>query len=93
MNVTNGNNSKIIKTVHLLGAAIDNKLIAKNTPFGKAIEHVVDKFYNLYDSQDDGLEINILFENGLPNSLLGVSLRNATLNYHPLGLLESAFIR
>jgi hypothetical protein len=51
------------------------------------IEHVVDKFYNLFDSQDDGLEINILFENGIPRSLLGVSLSDAFLNYHPLGLV------
>jgi hypothetical protein len=83
---TSGNNSKIIKSVDLLGAAINNKSISKNTDFGKAIEHVVDKFYNLYDSQDNGLEYNILFENHIPLGLIGVSLKNATLNYHPLGL-------
>ena len=43
--------------------AIDNKLIAKNIPFGNATEHVVDKFYNLYSSQNDGLEFNKIYEN------------------------------
>ena len=52
------NHSKIIKSVHLLGAAINNKLIAKDTHFEKAIEHLVEKFYNLYSSQGDGLEFN-----------------------------------
>ena len=84
---TSSNNSKIIKSVHLLGAAINNKLIAKNAPFGNATEHVVDKFYNLYNPEDEGLEVNILYENHIPLGLLGVSLENATLNYHPLGLV------
>ena len=84
---TSFNNSKKIMSVHLLGAAIDNKTVAKNTPFGNAIAHVVDKFYNLYNPEDDGLEINTLYENKIPVGLLGVSLKNATLNYYPLGLV------
>ena len=32
---TSSNNSKIIKSVHLLGVAINNTLIAKNTTLGK----------------------------------------------------------
>ena len=31
------NHSKIIKSVHLLGAAINNELITAKTPFGNAI--------------------------------------------------------
>ena len=65
-------NSKIIKSVHLLGAAIDNKLIENNTIFGNAIEHLVEKFYNLYSSQDDGLEFNKNFEKHEPLGLVGV---------------------
>ena len=80
---------KTITSVHLLGAAINNKVIANNNLFGNATEQVVDKFVNLYNSQDDGLEINILYENRIPFGLLGVSLENATLNYHPLGLVGS----
>lgn len=81
------NNSKIITSVHLLGAAIDNKVIANNTAFGKAIENTVVRFHNLYNSQDDGLEFNLLYENRIPLSRLGESLENITLNYHPLGLV------
>jgi esterase/lipase superfamily enzyme len=65
------NNSKIIKTVHLLGAAINNKLIANDTSFGKAIEHLAEKFYNLHSSQDDGLEYNKKVENHEPLGLVG----------------------
>ena len=64
-------------------------MIANNNLFGNATEQVVDKFVNLYNSEDDGLEINILYENRIPFGLLGVSLENATLNYHPLGLVGS----
>lgn len=81
------NNSKIITSVHLLGAAIDNKVVANNTAFGKAIENTVERFHNLYISQDDGLEFNLLYENRIPLSRLGESLENITLNYYPLGLV------
>jgi hypothetical protein len=84
---TSRNNSKIIKSVHLLSAVIDNKSIAKDAPFGNAIEHVVDKFYNLYNPQDDGLEVNILYENRLNFNLIGTSLENITLNHNPIGLV------
>ena len=52
------NNSKWkgkIASVHLLGAAIDNTLIRNHT---SAIVHVVHKFYNLYNPEDDGLKVN-----------------------------------
>jgi Alpha/beta hydrolase of unknown function (DUF900) len=45
-----------ITSVHLLGAAIDRGEIAANTTFGKAIENVVDNFYNLRNSEDNMLE-------------------------------------
>jgi hypothetical protein len=41
--------------VNLLGAAINNLSITKGTPLGDAIKIVVEKLYNLYSSQDDGL--------------------------------------
>jgi hypothetical protein len=87
MNLGTRNDSKIIDSVHLLGAAIDNKEVAKNTAFGMAIENVVERFYNLYNSQDDGLEVNLLYENKIPLTRMGDSLENITLNYHPLGLV------
>ena len=59
-----------IASVHLLGAAINNSLIAQNTLLGNAIENIVDKFYNLYDPEDDGLTVNQL-ENHQPLGLVG----------------------
>jgi Alpha/beta hydrolase of unknown function (DUF900) len=76
------NNSKIIKSIHLLGAAINNKLIAKNTPFGNAIEHVVENFSNLYNSQDDGLEFNKVFEKHDPLGLIGLPSADHPVNYN-----------
>ena len=48
-------NSKIIKSVHLRGSTIDNKLIENNTIFGNSIEYLVEKFYNKDNSQDNVL--------------------------------------
>lgn len=50
------NNGFKITSVHLLGAAINNNAISRNTTLGKAIEKVVDDFYNLYDPEDNMLE-------------------------------------
>jgi hypothetical protein len=50
-------------------------------------ENTVVRFHNLYNSQDDGLEFNLLYENRIPLSRLGESLENITLNYYPLGLV------
>ena len=58
-----------IASVHLLGAAINNSLIAESN-LTKAIENEVDKFYNLYDPEDDGLTFN-QFENRQPLGLVG----------------------
>lgn len=76
------NNSKLIKSIHLLGAAINNELIGKETPFGKAIEHLVEKFYNLYSSEDDGLEVNQLVEKHEPLGLVGALDVIPPLNYN-----------
>jgi hypothetical protein len=45
--------------------------VARNTPFGNSIENIVDKFYNLYSSQDDGLEVNKFYEQHDPLGLVG----------------------
>ena len=75
-------NSKIT-SVHLLVAAINNQVIAKNTAFGNATEHIVDKFYNLYNPEDDGLEVNQLIENHNPLGLVGAPNGTALpLNYN-----------
>jgi hypothetical protein len=52
----NTNSDFNITSVHLLGAAIDRSEIAANTTFGKAIENVVDNFYNLRNPEDNMLE-------------------------------------
>ena len=68
-----------IASVHLLGAAINNSLIAESN-LTKAIENEVDKFYNLYDFEDDGLTVN-QFENRQPLGLVGALKLNVPINY------------
>jgi hypothetical protein len=68
-----------IASVHLLGAAINNSLIAESN-LTKAIENEVDKFYNLYDPEDDGLTFN-QFENRQPLGLVGALKLNVPSNY------------
>jgi hypothetical protein len=74
------NNSKIA-SVHLLGAAINNKLIENNTDLGNATEKIVEKFYNLFDPEDDGLKVNQL-ENPQPLGLVGAQKMNVPSNYN-----------
>ena len=57
------NNGFTIRSVHLLGAAVNSNTPSRNTPFGEAIERVVDKFYNVYDPRDDLLFIMKLLLN------------------------------
>jgi pimeloyl-ACP methyl ester carboxylesterase len=76
---TKWNNSKIA-SVHLLGAAINNNLIEKDKDFGNATENIVEKFYNLYDPEDDGLTFN-QFENRKPLGLVGALKLNVPSNY------------
>jgi hypothetical protein len=50
--------TKPIESVHLMGAAINDKATAKNEPFGNAVAHTVNHFYNLYDPEDNMLKIS-----------------------------------
>lgn len=68
----NSNGFKIT-SIHLLGAAINNDAIARNTTLGKAIEKLVGDFYNLYDPEDNMLEyVYNHIENHDALGLLGV---------------------
>jgi len=70
----NNNTSKMISSVHLLGAAVNNEQVSKNyadclnfgpSSFpcsGNAIEKVVGQFYNLFDPED-----NMLASERIPN--------------------------
>lgn len=42
-----------IKSVNLLGAAVDQDSPSSTNQFGRAIKNTVEKFYNLYDTSDD----------------------------------------
>ena len=86
LNHKTNNNSKIIKSVHLLGAVISNKLIDNNTPLGNAIEHLVVNFTNLYSSQDDGLEFNKYFEKHNSLGLVGASKGTKHSNYNDINV-------
>jgi Alpha/beta hydrolase of unknown function (DUF900) len=69
----NVNNNFNIKSVHLLGAAMDRNAAASNTTFGKAIENVVDSFYNLRNPEDNMLEYVYRYvENRDAIGLLGI---------------------
>jgi hypothetical protein len=82
-----GNNSKVIKTVHLLGAAINNKLITEE-PLGNAINDKVEKFFNLYNPEDDGLEINRLVEKHNPLGAVGTPKQNTLKNYYDTNVMN-----
>lgn len=83
---SNWNNNNKIASVHLLGAAISNKLIANNTYLGNATENVVDEFYNLYDPEDDGLKVNQL-ENPQPLGLVGAPKGTVHPNYEDINVV------
>ncbi|MDF2736928.1 MAG: hypothetical protein K0S93_784 [Nitrososphaeraceae archaeon] len=70
-----------IASVHLLGAAINNSLLVKDIS-GNAIKDEVDKFYNLYDPEDDGLTANQLIEKHQPLGLVGTLKMKALSNYN-----------
>jgi esterase/lipase superfamily enzyme len=82
----NDNNSKIIKDVHLLGAAINNELIMNKTPFGNAINDKVETFFNLYNPEDDGLEINRFVEKHNPLGSVGAPNQNKSQNYFDINV-------
>jgi hypothetical protein len=72
-NVNNDNFISNIKSVHLLGAAINRSVVASNTTFGRAIENVVDDFYNLRNPEDNMLEhVYRYVENHDALGLLGI---------------------
>jgi hypothetical protein len=67
------NRSYRIASIHLLGAAIDDKSASKNTHFGNAIENTVGKFYNLYNPEDNALKYAyVKTENQNPLGLHGL---------------------
>jgi alpha/beta hydrolase family protein DUF900 len=69
----NNNGDFNIKSVHLLGAAMDRNAAASNTTFGKSIEDIVDNFYNLRNPEDNMLEyIYRYLENRDAIGLLGI---------------------
>src|SRR5919112_4795138 len=72
-NVNNDNFISNIKSVHLLGAAINRSVVASNTTFGRAIENVVGDFYNLRNPEDNMLEhVYRYVENHDALGLLGI---------------------
>lgn len=76
-----------ISSVHLLGAAINNSLIAENTLLGNATENKVGEFYNLYNPEDDGLTVNQL-ENNQSLGLVGGALKlNVPSNYNEANII------
>lgn len=84
-----------IASIHLIGAAIDDKSTSKNAPFGNAIENIVNTFYNLYNPEDNALKgAYVKTENQNPLGLYGLgkgepfpanySERNVKLEIPPL---------
>jgi Alpha/beta hydrolase of unknown function (DUF900) len=85
-----------ISSIHLLGAAIDNEQVSidasdciSNQPqlscSGKSIEKVVEKFYNLYNPEDNLLQIS--YPKVEPDSALGLKgsefgIRTPAENYY-----------
>ena len=69
----NRDNGSIIRSVHLLGAAVSRSAAASNSTFGNAIEKVVGNFYNLRNPEDNMLEyIYRYIENHDALGLLGI---------------------
>ncbi|MGE5863065.1 MAG: alpha/beta hydrolase, partial [Nitrososphaerales archaeon] len=76
-----------IASVHLLGAVINNKSIANNTLLGNATNNIVEKFYNLYNREDDGLKVNQLLEFHNPLGLVGATNVTTPLNYNDINVV------
>jgi hypothetical protein len=81
VNLNYANWTNKIASVHLLGAAIDNGRLADNTNLSTAAEAIVDKFYNLYNLEDDGLKFNQALEKGNPLGLVGAPKGTVHANY------------
>ncbi len=73
-NETLKNNSAYsITSIHLIGAAINDRATSKNTQFGTAIDNIVYNFYNLYNPKDNLLQgLYVKTENENPLGLLGL---------------------
>lgn len=91
VNLSSSNWNSKIASVNLLGAAIDNRRLANNTNLSAAAEDIVDKFYNLYNPEDDGLKFNqalyrtlnqTLFKNYTSLGLAGAPKESVHLNYN-----------
>jgi hypothetical protein len=62
-----------IASIHLMGAAINDMSTSKNTAFGNAIENTVNRFYNLYNPEDNALKrAYVNTENQNPLGLCGI---------------------
>lgn len=87
------NNGFKIRSVHLLGAAINNNAIASNTTLGQAIEKVVDDFYNLYNPEDNMLEyVYSHIENHNALGLLGAQHNLALPRHYHERNIESELV-
>jgi hypothetical protein len=83
LNNSSNMNTKIA-SVHLLGTAISNTMVGNNTPLGNAIEHIVFKFYNMYNPEDEGLKINKIADSHNPLGLVGVPNGTIHFNYQDI---------
>jgi hypothetical protein len=72
-----------IASIHLMGAAINDISTSKNTAFGNAIENTVNRFYNLYNPEDNALKrAYVNTENQNPLGLYGTRKGEpSTANY------------
>jgi Alpha/beta hydrolase of unknown function (DUF900) len=62
-----------ISSIHLIGAAISDRATSKKSPFGIAIDNIVNNFYNLYNPKDSVLQgLYVKTENENPLGLLGL---------------------
>ena len=62
-----------IASIHLMGAAINDTSTSKNTAFGNAIENNVNRFYNMYNPEDNALKrAYVNTENQNPLGLYGI---------------------
>lgn len=70
---SNNSSAHDITSVHLIGAAISDDAVSKNQPCGIAIENTVNRFYNLYNPEDNALKgAYVLTEKRNPLGLLGL---------------------
>ena len=72
-NQTWNNMGHKIDSIHLVGAAISDKATSRNTPFGAAINNMGTEFQNLYNPEDNNLQLSYKkTENQNPLGLYGL---------------------